>query len=182
MLKIIAGKKGGIPLQAPDGMDTRPTQAKVRESLFNMIQNRVEGTSVLDLFAGSGALGFEALSRGAAEAVLNDQDRRAVECIRKNKEKLRFGNECEIFQGDWKAALSRLGGRRFDLVFLDPPYRMEILADCCGYMAEHGMLNPGALIIMEHASGRYTSPSGSFSEYKERAYGDTEIHIVEYEE
>ena len=119
-MRIIAGQCGGAQLYAPRGMDTRPTQDKVKESLFSIIQAYVPGAQVLDLFAGSGALALEALSRGADFAALADRDREAVSCIRRNGEKLRFMDAMRIYAGDWRQALSQMKGeeRRFDLVFL----------------------------------------------------------------
>ena len=131
-MRIIAGSARGTPLLAPRGMDTRPTQDKVKESLFNMLQGAWEGGAALDLFAGSGALGLEAVSRGAELAVLVDQSKEAAQCIRRNIEKLRFQDRAELLNCDWKQAVSKLAreGRRFELVFLDPPYRMDDLGRC----------------------------------------------------
>ena len=107
-MRIIAGSARGTPLLAPKGMDTRPTQDKVKESLFNMLQGQLEDGAALDLFAGSGALGLEAVSRGASRAVLVDQSREAAQCIRRNIEKLRFQDRAELLTCDWKQAVSKL--------------------------------------------------------------------------
>ena len=107
-MRIIAGSARGTPLLAPKGMDTRPTQDKVKESLFNMLQGQLEDGAALDLFAGSGALGLEAVSRGASRAVLVDQSREASQCIRRNIEKLRFQDRAELLTCDWKQAVSKL--------------------------------------------------------------------------
>ena len=116
-------------------MDTRPTQDKVKESLFNMLQGQLEDGAALDLFAGGGALGLEAVSRGASQGRAGaDQSREAAQCIRRDVEKLRFQDRAELlFTCDWKQAVSKLAreGRKFDLVFLDPPDRMDDLGPLC---------------------------------------------------
>ncbi len=183
-MRIIAGQCGGAQLYAPRGMDTRPTQDKVKESLFSIIQAYVPGARVLDLFAGSGALALEALSRGADFAALADRDREAVSCIRRNGEKLRFMDAMRIYAGDWRQALSQMKGeeRRFDLVFLDPPYRMPVLEECCAALADLGLLEADALLVLEHRLDAVPSPDGRFALWKGRAYGDTAIHFFHYRE
>ena len=122
MLRIIAGTHRGRRIEAPEGRDTRPTLDRVRENLFNMLQGRIPDARVLDLFTGTGALSLEALSRGAAFAVLCDRDRAALGAIRKNVEAVRCKERCRVFAGEWSAFLRSLeGGEPFDLVFLDPP-------------------------------------------------------------
>ena len=123
-MHIIAGQRRGAQLFAPKGMDTRPTQAKVKESLFNIIQFYVPDARVLDLFSGSGNLALEALSRGAETAVMVDMDREAAACIRRNVEKLRFESCTQLLKCDWRQAVMQLktgGCAPFELVFLDPP-------------------------------------------------------------
>ena len=125
-MRIIAGSARSRTILTPEGRDTRPTLDRVRESLFNILQMRVRGARVLDLFAGSGALSLESLSRGAEAAVMVDHDRKAIQCIRKNVEALRFEDRSRIIQADWRAAAETLRreGKAFDIVFLDPPYAM----------------------------------------------------------
>ena len=134
--------------------------------------------------AGSGALALEALSRGADFAALADRDREAVSCIRRNGEKLRFMDAMRIYAGDWRQALSQMKGeeRRFDLVFLDPPYRMPVLEECCAALADLGLLEADALLVLEHRLDAVPSPDGRFALWKDRAYGDTAIHFFHYRE
>ena len=182
-MRIIAGERKGALLTAPRGMDTRPTQAKVRESLFSMIQVYVPDARVLDLFAGSGALALEAVSRGAASAVLVDHDREAAACIRRNIEKLRFEAVTELYCCDWRRALAQMQASNevpFDLVLLDPPYRFLELAQCCRALAEAGMLNSDALLVLEHRTDVPVYLDKRFTLLKQRAYGDTEIHFYQY--
>ncbi len=182
-MHIIAGERRGAQLIAPKGMDTRPTQAKVKESLFSIIQAYVPDARVLDLFAGSGNLALEAISRGAEHAVMVDMDREAVSCIRKNVEKLRFENCTQLYKCDWRQAVAQMKAstvQPFDLVFLDPPYRMLELNEMCGALADAGLLAPDALMVLEHRTGEFGRPDERFEEWKERTYADTQIHFYLY--
>ena len=170
-MRIIAGSARGTPLLAPKGMDTRPTQDKVKESLFNMLQGQLEDGAALDLFAGSGALGLEAVSRGASRAVLVDQSREASQCIRRNIEKLRFQDRAELLTCDWKQAVSKLAreSRKFDLGSL------------CDELDGAGLLNPEAVVVWERRTGTKNELSPAFALMKQRAYGDTEMLLYRYE-
>jgi len=181
-MHIIAGERRGATLFAPKGMDTRPTQAKVKESLFNIIQAYVPDADVLDLFAGSGNLALEALSRGAGSAVMVDQDREAAQCIRRNVEKLRFEDRTQALRCDWKQAVSQLkaAGKQFDLVFLDPPYRMVELDECCAALADAGLLLTDAMLVLEHRTDAAKLPDERFELIRERTYADTQIHFYLY--
>ena len=154
----------------------------MRESLFNIIQRDVPDATVLDLFAGSGALALESLSRGAERAVLADRSRQAVECIRRNTDALGFTGQASILQCDWHAALERLApaGFRFDLVFLDPPYELTQYPEMTGLLASRRLLAHGALIVIEHRRSIRFDLSPSFAQRDVRSYGDTEIHLYTY--
>ncbi len=155
MPRIIAGRAGGIRLDAPDGSLTRPTSDRVKEALFSIIATHLPGARVLDLFAGSGQLGIEAVSRGAQAADLVDSDRTSLACIRGNIAKSGLDG-LRVVRGDVFRVLDamvREGTNRFDLVFLDPPYRMaaqslERAAECLA----QGLLAPDAMVVLEHAS------------------------------
>lgn len=182
-MNIIAGERRGTALFAPKGMDTRPTQAKVKESLFNIIQAYVPDSDVLDLFGGSGSLAMEALSRGARSACLCDTDREAVSCIKRNAEKLRYTEQITLLQRDWKQGLAQFAaeGRRFDLVFLDPPYRMEITGEIAAMMGQMGLLYEDAMLVLEHKTGLVPEPGEAFTLFRDRTYGETEIHFYLYQ-
>lgn len=182
-MHIIAGQRRGAQLFAPKGMDTRPTQAKVKESLFNIIQADVADAQVLDLFAGSGNLALEALSRGAAHATMVDMDREAAACIKRNVEKLRFESVTRFLKCDWRQAVVQLKGtvQPFDLVFLDPPYRMVELGEMCAALADNGLLADSALLVLEHRTGPFGEPDGRFECVKDRTYADTQIHFYVYQ-
>ncbi|WP_231379390.1 16S rRNA (guanine(966)-N(2))-methyltransferase RsmD [Candidatus Solirubrobacter pratensis] len=174
-LRVIAGIHGGRTLKAPPGSATRPTSDRVREALFSILGARVQDARVLDLFAGSGALGIEALSRGAAQVVFVDDAPAAIRAIRENLEALRL--HAEIRRDD---ALRHLrgaseGGAQYDLVFLDPPYR---LADrLAGRLSEAlpAVLAPGAVAVAE--SDRRAPLALDLPLHDERRYGDTLIRI-----
>lgn len=182
-MRIIAGKARGTQLLAPKGMDTRPTQDKVKESLFSIIQWDVPDACVLDLFAGSGALALESISRGAQEAVLVDKSRDALDCIRKNIAKLRVEEQTTVLSCDWEQALNQLNrsGKAFDLVFLDPPYRMTDLGSICSRLLELSLLRPDAVLVLEHRTGSEPAMPEEFVPIKERSYGETQIHFYRWE-
>lgn len=182
-MHIIAGERRGAQLFAPKGMDTRPTQAKVKESLFNIIQAYVPDAHVLDLFAGSGNLALEAISRGAQSAVMVDMDREAAACIRRNVDKLRYAECTQLLKCDWRQAVSQMKAANmppFDLVFLDPPYRMLELNEMCAALADNGLLAQDAMLVLEHRTGEFGRPDERFEEWKERTYADTQIHFYLY--
>lgn len=183
-MRIIAGSAKGSQIFAPKGQETRPTQDRVRESLFNILQGSVEGAKVLDLFAGSGALALEAVSRGAEAAVMVDQAQDAVVCIRRNVKKLGFENRARVLKCDWQKAARQLleAGSRFDLVFLDPPYRMAETGEICERLAELGVLLDGALLVIEHRRDAKPALNESFFLKSARSYGDTEISFCVYQE
>ena len=177
-MRIISGSARGCTIQAPQGMETRPTQDYVRESLFNILRAQVAEADVLDLFAGSGALGLEAVSRGAQSAVFVDSGRAAIQCVKRNIAALRMEERCEVLPCDWRSAVKRLTGRQFDLVFIDPPYRMENTGEMCAEMDAAGLLTEECLLVVEHRKGKAPVLSERFEAQDTRRYGDTEITFV----
>lgn len=174
-MRVVAGRFGGRSLIAPRGSATRPTSDRVREALFSILGDAVVGARVLDLFAGSGALGLEALSRGASEAMFVDSSGAAVAAIRRNLETLDV--EAEVRRQD---ALSYLSGasrdaRQYDLVFLDPPYRRAIALGPELSAALSPLLAPGAWVVAE--SDRRAPLELDLALLDERRYGDTLIRI-----
>ena len=152
MMRIITGKARGTKLQTLAGEATRPTAERTKEAIFSMINFDIAGARVLDLFAGSGQLGLEALSRGAKSAVFNDSSREAAAIIRANAEKTRLIDSCEILSTDWQPVLRRFANKRdFDLVFLDPPYAGGFLPKVLAKMLEWNLLSDAAVIVCESA-------------------------------
>lgn len=149
-MRIITGSARGIQLDAPDGMTTRPTADRVKEALFSMIQFDIEGRRVLDLFAGSGQLGLEALSRGASSAVFIDSSREAVDIILKNAAKTKLKERCRVAVYDFESYLK--GGsfsEKFDIIFLDPPYNTDAMARALSLILDSGALREGGTIVCE---------------------------------
>ena len=176
-MRIIAGSARSRVIKAPEGLDTRPTLDRVRESLFNILQRQIPGASVLDLFGGSGALGLEAVSRGAAHAVICDRSPKAVRIIRENVETLRFGSQVTVMPGDWRdcVAAMRRQERRFRLIFLDPPYEMTDLVDLTDRLLSP--LAEDGLVILEHEQHRDPQVTGSLNLVDLRRYGIAGIRI-----
>ncbi len=170
-MRIIAGTARGRTFDAPTGMDTRPTLDRVRENVFNILQMKARGAQVLDLFSGSGAMAFEAISRGAASAVLVDHDRNAHATELRNATKLNMADKCRILHCDWQQAVRTLQteNARIDLVFLDPPYAMH---DLSGVMAAlRPILAEDAVLLLEHDAKSFPSTADGFELYDSRKYG-----------
>lgn len=149
-MRVISGTARGRRLKELPGMDTRPTTDKVKESLFNIIQFDIEGRKVLDLFGGTGQLGIEALSRGAARCTFVDMSRQAAAIIRENLKTVGFSEIAAVQQGDAMAFLS--GCReKYDLIFLDPPYQSQLLENCIQAVAKFDILSEHGIMICESA-------------------------------
>lgn len=150
-MRVIAGSARGRRLETPRGLDTRPTTDRVKESVFNIIQFDIPGRQVLDLFAGSGQMGIECLSRGAAGCVFVDGDRQAQQVIRRNLETTGLAEKSLLLAGDSFAALDRLAGRKFGLILLDPPYGGQLLNRALDRIGQIDILLPGGIIVCESA-------------------------------
>lgn len=151
MIRVIAGSARRLMLKTPQGYDTRPTSDKVKETLFNILAPYIySDTEFLDLYAGSGAIGIEALSRGAGRAVFVEKGREAVSCIKENLKTTRFEDKASVINTDVLSALNRLeGSGKFDLVFMDPPYNNEYEKDVLTFLSRSTLLNEDALIVVE---------------------------------
>jgi 16S rRNA (guanine(966)-N(2))-methyltransferase RsmD len=174
-MRIVAGSARGRTLLAPRGTGTRPTSDKVRGAVFNVLGQFFDGGAVLDLFAGSGAMALEALSRGFERAVCVESDRRAADVIRRNAEACGFAARVEIHREPVDAALERLPRGAFALAFLDPPYALGPEA-ALALLAP--VLAPGALAVAEHDAGRAPLERyGALALTERREYGDTGVSI-----
>ncbi len=154
MVRIIAGTARGRKLETLEGLETRPTLDRVKEAVFGSLQFQIPYAEVLDLFAGSGNLGLEAASRGAKRVVLNDRNPECIGIIRRNIETLGFSEIAETVNLDYEAAIDRLAGEgaRFDLAFLDPPYREGLSENAVRLLFAKGLMKPGGTVVLEHAS------------------------------
>ena len=178
-MRIIAGNERGRRIEAPEGLHTRPTLDRVRENLFNMLQGEVPESRVLDLFAGSGALALEALSRGAAFAVLADRDREAHRTEKRNIEALGFGDRTRTLMSEWEKTLETLRreGECFDLVFLDPPYALTDLTDLTERLKP--LLAEDGWIVLEHRADTRPRTADGLNIVKDRKWGYCGVTIYE---
>lgn len=154
-MRIISGKAKGRRLIAPKGEHTRPTAERVKEAVFSMIQFELADTRVLDLFGGSGQMALEALSRGAATAVICDSDKAAIAAIRANAESTGLGENLRVFETDYQALIRTYHSKTaFDVIFLDPPYAKNLLPDALDRLSRAGMIAPGGIVICESDADR----------------------------
>lgn len=181
-MRIIAGEKKSRKIEAPEGQDTRPTADRIKEALFSILQNRLYDARVLDLYAGSGALSLEALSRGAESAVLVDKSYKACRVIQQNIKSLEYGQKATLLNMEDQKAVAQLmkSGRQFDLIFLDPPYRMD-MTQMCGDLSE-GLLAEGGMIVCEHDKKTPPDTPEKLILWDRREYGITGISFFVHKE
>lgn len=180
-MRIIGGKHRGAKLYTLDGFDTRPTLDRVKEPLFSILNFALPDAVVLDLFAGSGALGLEAISRGAKQAFLSDSHAKAIHIIEQNVEKLRETSKVQIMHKDYLVALETLKKQqiKFDLVFLDPPYETDFAQKATQQIVQLDLLNKNGVIVIE--ADRKKEIMNAINEielieiYDERKYGRAEL-------
>lgn len=186
MMRIITGTAKGKKLVSLEGEATRPTSERIKEAVFSSIQFDVEGRRVLDLFAGSGQMGLEALSRGAERATFIDLSREAMEIVKQNVKITGFADKCHYLVSDWRNYIRKASGReQYDLVFVDPPYAMECCADAANYLAEKSLIIPGAIVVLESGEEEIDPSDERLSGYrviKSTHYGKkTFVNILFYE-
>jgi 16S rRNA (guanine966-N2)-methyltransferase len=186
-MRIVAGQFRGRPLAAPEGVHTRPTSDRVREAVFNILEHGVAGFSlaglrVLDLFAGTGALGLEALSRGAAFCLFVEEDAAARGLIRRNIETLGLTGVTKVFRRN-ATDLGPAGNRGgFGLAFLDPPYERGLSERALASAAAGGWLVPGAVAVIEERRRATVALPPGFSPLDQRTWGDTQVLLARFQE
>lgn len=148
-MRIISGTARGTKLYTLDGENTRPTLDRIKESLFNIIKNKIIDSEVLDLFAGSGAIGLEFASRGAKKVILCDSSREATKIINKNIEKTNLKEKVELKQSTSEKLLSDYKGKKFDIIFIDPPYNSQLIAKSVEKIFQNDMLSTEGIMILE---------------------------------
>ncbi|MGN0241740.1 MAG: 16S rRNA (guanine(966)-N(2))-methyltransferase RsmD [Candidatus Weimeria sp.] len=154
-MRVIAGTARSVPLQTPEGDETRPTTDRIKETLFNILQMRIPGCRFLDLYAGSGQMGIEALSRGAHHAVLIDSGKEPAEIIRANLNKTKLSDKATLIARQIPAALFQARSEGpYDIIFMDPPYSLHSEAEVLKGIREYGLLNTDGIIIIETAKDR----------------------------
>lgn len=184
-MRIIAGTKRGMSLFSLPGEETtRPTTDRVKEALFGAIQFQIYGSTVLDLFSGSGALGLEAISRGAQKAYLVEKDPKAAAIIRKNVQKAGFADRAELMVCDYQRAIENLAlkGTQVDIALLDPPYEAGYYVQALTCLREKKMLAPQATVVLEHLKAQPLPLVAGYQLKKTKHYGKTSLTFLEREE
>lgn len=172
-MRIIGGTHRGKKLASFDGEDIRPTSDRVKESLFNILSVKVGGASVLDLFCGSGNLGLESLSRGAAHAHFNDISKESLALLKKNISSMREEASCTVTNYDYLTCLNNTK-EKYDIIFLDPPYRLEYGVPALKAICDNDLLNEGGVVVYERDRA-FSGESCKLEKYDERKYGKTYI-------
>ncbi len=177
-MKVISGFLKGRNIEGFNLVGTRPTMDRVKESVFATIQMHLPDSVVLDLFAGSGNLGIEAISNGAKKVYFNDYSNDVIKVLNKNLNKLNINNKSMVLNKDYKDALIDLKSCKFDIVFLDPPYKDEILNDVIYTIIEYDLLNKEGIIVCE-VSSDYINDFEKLDRIKTKKYGDKHVVILE---
>ena len=174
-VRVISGSARGLKLNTPGDDRVRPTTDRVKESMFNIVQDWVYDSQVLDLFAGSGALGIEALSRGASQAVFCDNSLDSIKILKSNIEKARVADRSQIVSGDFKRCLRDMGAKNqsFDMIFVDPPYYKGLFEEVLDTIRACKILKKDGIVIVEHDAKRPIGQVEGLEVYKEKKYGIT---------
>lgn len=178
-MRVIAGQSRGRKLVSAEGKDTRPTTDRVKESMFNLLAPYVCGANVLDLFAGSGALGIEALSRGAEKTVFVEKNAASLKNIEINLENTHLKDKAEVIFGDFENYLLKCS-EKFDLVLLDPPYSSGVYGVALDLLGKRGLLTHGAVVALEHSDKIAAPQAEGFEIYTDRKYGSSMVAILKY--
>lgn len=176
ILRVISGTAKSHKLKTLKGDNTRPTSDRVKESLFNIISGYIAGSDVLDLYSGTGSLAIEALSRGANSAVLVDKSRECFSIIKENLMHTKLSDKAQVMNDDAQSALRKLtsAGRKFDLIFLDPPYRRNLVVEALDTIVKNDMLNESGIIVAERdTSDDIPHKIGDLTLVRDQKYGDT---------
>ena len=167
-MRVVSGTARGVSLLSLEGLETRPTTDRVKESMFNVLQFELYGKRVLDLFAGSGALGIEALSRGAESATFVDQNPKALDIVGQNLKKTRLDGQAVLVRDGFESFLKR-EKKPFDIVFLDPPYASDFAHRAVLMLLEQGLLSPRSVVVLEH-DREQTETDALLSDYAKKTY------------
>ncbi len=181
-MRIIAGKNKSRKLETLDGLNTRPMTDRMKESIFNCIGPYFDGDKVLDLFGGSGALSLESLSRGASHAWICEKNYDALKVIKTNVTSLKEDNNITIYNSDYQVALKRIvqEGLSFDIIFLDPPYRMNIVKELVEYLLENKLVNDKGIIVCQYVKGNVVPcEMNNLKIIKNYNYGTSEVTIYQ---
>lgn len=184
MLKIITGTAKGRKIETLEGDATRPTSQRIKEALFSAIQFDIENRRVLDLFAGSGQLGLEAMSRGAVSVTFVDMSRESIDIVKKNAKCTGFFDFCKYLVADYRNYIRKAsGGAKYDLVFIDPPYSMKACEDALTRLRDAGLLANGAIVALESGEEKISAEISGFEVLKSTNYGKmSALNIFLYRE
>lgn len=182
-MRVIAGKARSVRLQTPEGLETRPTTDRIKETLFNMINFDLPGANFLDLFSGSGAMGIEAMSRGANKATFMDSEKEPVRCIRENIKKTRFEEQSQVIQSTIEVGLAKLQGQKFDVIFMDPPYSTGLDQKALELIQTYELLAEEGYIIVERSTEDVLKyDSEYYRVVKEKGFRTTTMTFLTQEE
>lgn len=179
-MRVISGKCRGTHLVTPEGVETRPTTDRIKETLFNMIAFDIPQCHFLDLFSGSGAIGIESLSRGAKRAVFVEQGDKALKCIRENLEKTRLKEDAQILACSAQEAIRTLGQQKqqFDIIFMDPPYALEGIDELIKSISKYDLLSEDGTIILERSTKSIVNLPENLVLLKEKKYKITTLSFI----
>jgi len=175
-MRVISGTARGLKLVAPEGLDTRPTTDRVKESIFNIIQSYIPCENVLDLFAGSGALGIEALSRGCRKCTFVDNNKYSFDLVKLNTEKAKISDKADFYKTDSISFLNSCS-EKFDIIFLDPPYNKGFLCKSFDVIADKEILKGDGIIVAETEYGGEIPENSAFKCIKSAKYGNTLVLV-----
>lgn len=182
-MRIIAGKYRSRKLYTLDGLQTRPTLDQTKEAIFSSLGGYIPEFTILDVFGGSGALSLESLSRGAKHATIIDANIDAINIIKKNASSLGIGKELAIYHGTYTTILNNLNNNKYDIVFLDPPFRMKVIDELCEYLIKHDMIESGGYIVAEYPKEDIVNKDyPGFKVKLCRRYASSEVIILEKED
>lgn len=179
-MRIIAGKRKGLIIKTIDEDSTRPTKDMVREALFSILTNDTYGSKFLDLFAGSGAVGMEALSRGASAALFVDLNPKCIEVIKENLEKAHMQEDAEVWKSDYQTALEKMNDKnlRFNLIYIDPPYHHGYGIDAIQKISDYDLLmDDGKIIFESDTDEEVPEEIGKFERYNYKRYGRNRLNL-----
>ena len=178
-MKVISGKLKGRKIIGYDIEGTRPTMDRVKESLFGSIQNYIEDSVVLDLFAGSGNLGIEAISNGSLKCYFVDNNKKCIQVIKDNVKQFDIENQAIIIQNDYRNALLFFYNNdiKFDIIFVDPPYQYQLMNEILNLIKEYNILNDNGIIVLEYSFDKLEENISGYRLFKFKKYGDKYISI-----
>jgi len=181
-MKVISGTLKGRNIEGYNIDGTRPTMDRVKESLFAMIQNEIKGSLVLDLFAGSGQLGIEAISNGSSHCYFIDNNKEVINILNKNLTNLNIKDKSTVTLSDWKKSLNTFASKqiKFDIIFVDPPYNYDVYEKILEKVQELNLLKENGLIILEHSNLKLKDNYHNLNLYKEKKYGTKSVNIYKF--